>query len=214
MTDLHKEFANSRFFNQARMDRRSADALVGLAAGIVSDGVVKESEARFLHNWLEANLAHLDDPVVNLLYRRLNDMLADGVFDSDEASELLGMLHSFAGLTVGKPTPTEQTFTAPNDLPLNNPCPELEWNGNLYLFTGVMAYGPRKECQQLVIERGGQIASSISKKVHYLVIGSVGNEQWRHSSYGLKIMKAVELRESGVPISIVGEDHWQRTLFG
>lgn len=214
MTDLHNEFANSRFFNQARMDRRSADALVGLAAGIASDGVVKESEAKFLHNWLEANLAHLEDPVVNLLYRRLNDMLADGVLDSDEASELLGMLHSFAGLTVEKPTPTEHTFTAPNDLPLNDPFPDLEWNGNVYLFTGVMAYGPRKVCQELVIERGGQVASGISKKVHYLVIGSVGNEQWRHSSYGLKIMKAVELREAGSPISIVSENHWQGTLFG
>lgn len=54
----------------------------------------------------------------------------------------------------------------------------------------------------------------MSKKVHYLVVGSVGNEQWRHSTYGTKIMKAVELREAGASISIVGEDHWQKMLFG
>lgn len=214
MTDLHNEFGHSRFFNQTRMDRRSADALVGLAAGIVADGTVNHSEARFLHSWLEANLAHLDDPVVNLLYRRLNLMLADGVFDSDEASELLGMLHSFAGLSIAKPLPTEHTFTAPNDLPLCIPAPELICDGRSFVFTGVMAFGPRKECQQIVLDRGGEIAKGVSKKVHYLVIGSVGNEQWRHSSYGLKIMKAVELREAGVPISIIGEQYWQSVLLG
>lgn len=214
MSDLHKEFKQSRFFNQSRMDRRSADALVGLAAGIVADGRVNHTEAKFLRSWLEANLVHLDDPVVNLLYRRLNYMLADGEFDDEEASELLGVLHSFAGLSIEKPTPTEQTFTAPNDLPFCRPAPELVCEGRSFVFTGVMAFGPRKDCQQLVIERGGDIAKGVSKKVHYLVVGSVGNEQWRHSSYGLKIMKAVELREAGVPISIVGEEHWQTAVFG
>lgn len=214
MTDLHREFNQSRFYNQTRMDRRSADALVGLAAGLVADGTVNHQEAAFLKNWLQANLAYLEDPVVNLLYRRLSEMLADGIFDSDEASELLGMLHSFAGLSVTKPFPTDNTFTAPNDLPLCDPVPDFECPGKVFLFTGVMAYGPRKICQQLVLERGGEIAKSVSKKVHFLVVGSVGNEQWRHSTYGLKIMKAVELREAGVPIAIVGEDHWQRRLLG
>lgn len=213
MTDIHNEFGNSRFFHEDRMDRRSADALVGLAAGIVADGVVSQSEAMFLRNWLEANLVHLDDPVVNLLYRRLNLMLADGVLDEEEAGELLGMLHSFAGLSLEKPLPTEHTFTAPNDLPLCDPAPDLICAGRSFVFTGVMAFGPRKECQQIVLDLGGEIAKGVSKKVHYLVVGSVGNEQWRHSSYGLKIMKAVELREAGVPIAIVGEDHWQRVLF-
>jgi hypothetical protein len=41
------------------------------------------------------------------------------------------------------------------------------------------------------------------------MVGSVGNEQWRHSTYGTKIMKAVELREAGASIAIVGEDHWR-----
>lgn len=81
-------------------------------------------------------------------------------------------------------------------------------------LTGVMAYGPRKDRQTLVEERGGLIGGGVSKKVHYLVVGSVGNEQWRQSTYGTKIMKAVELPEAGASIAIVGEDHWQKMLFG
>lgn len=46
--DLHNEFENSKFFHRARIDRRAADALVGVAAGITADGVVNTTEAVFL----------------------------------------------------------------------------------------------------------------------------------------------------------------------
>jgi len=210
--DLHNEFENSRFFNSARMDRRAADALSGIAAGLTADGVVSLEEAKFLQGWLQGNLAHLDDPVINLLYQRLSLMLQDGVLDTDESADLLSILRRFGGTELANAGAAD--YAAPNDLPLNSPAPELHWSGRLFVFTGTMAYGPRKVCQQLVEERGGLISSGVNKKTDYLVIGSIGNEQWRHSSYGLKIMKAVEMRESGVPIAIVGEDLWQRVLFG
>ncbi|MDU9391826.1 BRCT domain-containing protein [Pseudomonas sp. zfem002] len=214
MTDLHKEFENSRFYHEARIDRRSADLLIGLSAGVVADGHITQQEAEFLENWISTNVAHLDDPVINLLYRRLSDMLADGVLDADESVELLAILRSFAGLSAARPGATGNAFTAPANLPLCVPAPELEWDGRLFVFTGVMAYGPRKACEALVTERGGQIGPGVSKKIHYLVIGTVGNEQWLHSTYGTKIKKAVELREAGAEISIISEDHWQRALFG
>ncbi|WP_271105604.1 BRCT domain-containing protein [Pseudomonas tohonis] len=214
MVDLHREFQESRFFHQDRIDRRSADALAGLATGIVADGTINQKEAEFLENWITSNLAHLDDPVINLLYRRLADMLADGVLDADESAELLNMLHGFTGLTINKPSPRDNAFTAPNPLPLCQPAPELQWSGKLFVFTGVMAYGPRKDCEALVIDRGGQIGAGVSKKINFLVVGSIGNEQWLHSTYGTKIKKAVELREAGAPLSIVSEEHWQKAVFG
>ena len=218
MVDLHQEFQNSRFFNEARIDRRSADALVGLAAGIVSDGVVTLKEATFLEEWIAKHLLHLEDPVVNILYRRLSNMLSDGILDAEESRELLAMLQNFSGLSLSQGKAenkaSEASFTTPNDLPFNMPVPEIVWAERLFVFTGVMAYGPRKNCQALIEERGGLIGGGINKKTHYLVVGSVGNDQWRHSSYGLKIMRAVELRESGSPVAIIGEHVWQEALFG
>lgn len=210
MVDLHQEFQNSGFFHEARIDRRSADALVGIAAGLAADGKINQQEAEFLKSWIETHLCHLGDPVVNILYRRLAGMLSDGVLDDDESTELLEMLHQFAGLPVG----SEQIFTTPCSLPLDNPAPALSCSDRVFLFTGVMAYGPRKECELLIVERGGLIGGSVTKKVHYLVVGSIGNDQWLHSSYGTKIKKAVELRESGVSIAIISEEHWQKVLFG
>ncbi|MDR7053754.1 NAD-dependent DNA ligase [Pseudomonas koreensis] len=188
--------------------------LVGLAAGITADGIVNITEAVFLKQWLEDNLAHLNDPVINLLYSRLACMLQDNALDMDESQELLNILRSFSGVGIERPKDGGTAAVTPTDLPFNSPVPDLIWDGRMFVFTGVMAFGPRKDCQALVEERGGLIGGSISKKVHYLVVGSVGNEQWRHSTYGTKIMKAVELREAGASIAIVGEGHWQKMLFG
>jgi NAD-dependent DNA ligase len=212
--DLHNEFSNSKFFHSARIDRRSADALVGIAAGLIADGVVNTTEAVFLKQWLESHVAHLEDPVINLLYSRLSCMLLDNVLDPDESLELLNLLHGFAGLPIAGQQAVGSVAVAANDLPFNAPEPELVWADRVFVFTGVMAYGPRKDCQALVEDRGGLIGGGVSKRVHYLVVGSIGNEQWRHSTYGTKIMKAVELREGGAPIAIVGEGYWQKTLFG
>ncbi|WP_095082582.1 BRCT domain-containing protein [Pseudomonas sp. Irchel s3h17] len=209
MVDLHEEFQNSAFFHEARIDRRSADALVGITAGLAADEKIDQQEAEFLKNWIETHLVHLSDPVVNLLYKRLASMLSDGVLDAEESAELLEMLHQFAGLPIGSTV----TFTSPTTLPLNNPPPILSWVDRVFLFTGVMAYGPRKDCESLILERGGLIGGSVSKKVHYLIVGSIGNDQWLHSSYGTKIKRAVELRESGTSIAIISEEHWQKMLF-
>jgi NAD-dependent DNA ligase len=212
MSDLHREFEKSRFFHAARIDRRSADMLVGIAAGIVADGVVTQEEANFLHQWMESQLAHVEDPVINLLYQRISLMLQDGVLDAEESAELLDTLRGFTGIRPS--APESQPFTSSSTLPLNQPEPDIIPDGKVFVFTGVMAFGPRKECERLIRERGGAISAGVSKKVDYLVVGSIGNEQWRHSSYGTKIIRAVELRESGVPIAIVSEDQWQRVLFG
>lgn len=159
---------------------------------------------------MEQQLVHLEDPVINLLYRRLSDMLKDNMLDAAESAELLELLQQFTG----KPRCSDNPFSSPTSLPLDNPEPTLEWTGRMFLFTGTMAYGPRKACEALVVERGGSIAAGVNKKTHYLVIGSIGNEQWLHSSYGTKIKKAVEIREAGANIAIISEAHWQRAAFG
>ncbi len=207
--DLHQEFKNSRFFHEQRIDKRSAEALIGICAGLIADGAINQQEAEFLKHWIEKHLAQLEDPVINLLYRRLANMLADGILQPDEAAELLDMLKQLSGA----PSDLCRPYTTPTTLPLNNPPPALSWEGRTFVFTGVMAYGPRKDCEQLVLDRGAITSASISRKVNFLVIGSIGNEQWLNSTYGTKIKKALELRESGSPIALVSEEHWQRALF-
>lgn len=210
MTDIHQEFQKSRFFHQERIDRKSVDALIGISVGLIADGQINQLEAQFLQKWIETNLAHLDDPVVNILFRRLNDMLSDGILSAEEAEDLMLLLKQFTGIAPASNAPALRV----SSLPLNDPLPIIDWSDRTFMLTGTMAYGPRKSCESLIVERGGLIGAGVSKKVHYLIVGSVGNEQWLHSSYGTKIKRAVELRESGIPIAIVSEEHWQKALFG
>ena len=211
MVDLHQEFQESRFFHAARIDRRAADMLVGLASGIVADGVVDLQEAAFLRDWMNTHMGELNDPVINTLYRRISNMLQDNALDAEEAADLLDMLRQFAGLA-GAEAP--RNYAAPTSLPLDTPPPALQTEGRIFVFTGIMAFGPRKDCEALVIEHGGLAGSSVTKKINYLVVGSIGNEQWLHSTYGRKIIRAAELRDAGCPLAIVSEDHWQRALLG
>jgi len=208
--DLHQDFQNSRFFHQARIERRAADELIGLSAGLIADGTVNQREAEFLKTWIETNFIHFDDPVVNIIYRRLADMLSDGILQPEESIELVELLHKFTGPTLS----TDKPFVAPSTLPYCNPAPELVLIGRCFMFTGTMAFGPRKDCEALITERGGLIGGTVSKKVNYLVVGSIGNDQWLHSTYGTKIKKAVAIRESGAPLSIISEQHWQKHIFG
>ena len=80
-------------------------------------------------------------------------------------------------------------------------------------MTGKFAYGPRTLCQEVVIDRGGAAAKAVSGKVDYLVVGTFCSSDWLHTSYGLKIQKAAELRANGMPIAIISEDHWAQSAF-
>jgi hypothetical protein len=48
MVDLHQAFERSLYFHKARIDRPSADALVGIAAGLTADGKINPLEAEVL----------------------------------------------------------------------------------------------------------------------------------------------------------------------
>ena len=73
--------AGDEFYNRVGGDRiasRQIDELIGIARGLVADDHINQPEVEFLQKWLAANLHISDQPVVNVLFRRINQMLADG----------------------------------------------------------------------------------------------------------------------------------------
>jgi hypothetical protein len=45
-----------------------------------------------------------------------------------------------------------------------------------------------------------------------LVIDELRSRAWKHTSFGRKIQKAVELRADGRPLAILAEEHWASCL--
>lgn len=59
-----------------------------LVKGMMADGVFVQEEADFLFRWLHDNRERLDQYPYNAIYMRLDNALADGVLDEDEAADL------------------------------------------------------------------------------------------------------------------------------
>lgn len=189
-----------------RIVHRQIDELVGLARGVAADGAINQAEVEFLQKWLAANLGISDQPVIVRLYDRINAILADGVADAEECHDLLDTLNRFASRDFELGEVMKATT-----LPLCDPAPTLRFDGHRYCFTGTFNRGQRKDCEGEVVVRGGS-CGSLTKATNVLVIGMYATESWKHSSFGNKIAKAVDMREAGVPICIVGEEHWTRHL--
>ncbi len=189
-----------------RLIRRDIDQLLGICEFALQDGCIDQGEAAAILTWLNSHQSCLDTWPANILYDRLRAMLHDGVFDDDEQRDLLGLV-----MSISKPPDRNGTVAAAS-LPINNPLPPIVFPDKSFCFTGVFDFGTRAVCQDAVQQRGGLIAGGITKKLHYLVIGNIGSECWKHSSFGLKIAKAVEYRDNGSPLVIVGESHWSAHL--
>ncbi len=198
----------NRRLNAERLTERVLDELIGLARGVIADGSIAESEARFLADWLARNRAVADSWPASILYERVREMLADGALDPAEQAELLDTLHELVG-TGALPA---DAASSSSGLPLDQPQPLILFESRVFCFTGKFVHGTRSECQSAVSSRGAITQSSPTGETHYLVIGAVGSRDWIHSSYGRKIEKAVALRSEGRPLAIVSEPHWVTAL--
>ncbi|UGY16324.1 BRCT domain-containing protein [Bradyrhizobium septentrionale] len=204
------ETAGDDFYNRVGGDRigsRQIDELIGIARGLVADNQISQAEVEFLQKWLAANLHISDQPVVRVLYKRVTEMLSDGIVDDSEKAELLDTLNRFSNRDIGG----LGEILKSTSLPLNDPEPPLTFAGQRYCFTGTFNFGCRKECEQAVQTLGAEVGS-LTQKTTVLVIGIYATDSWKHSSFGNKIMKACEWRDDGLPICLVSETHWKGYL--
>lgn len=188
-----------------RLIAREIDELTGLCKGALLDGTISQIEAEGIRKWLDTHHHCLDTWPASILYERLRAMLADGHLDADEQAELFGIMVRMA-------TPPTDNLPTSTTLPIDEPAPEIAIEGHSFCFTGVFDFGSRARCHEAITQRGGVAVESITKKLHYLVIGNIGSEFWKHSTFGTKIAKAVDYRDQGAPLVITSEAHWVRHL--
>lgn len=198
--------------NRAYFDRRVADRAVqemlGVVKCLVADGVVDNGEMAFFRGWLRANPQALTQWPGDILSRRIERIFADGRIDEDEREDLYQLMHQ----AVGAQTPSTANENLSTRLPLDDPPPPIIWPNRRFVVTGAFVYGPRRLVQQEITQRGGQCAGGLSRKIDYLIVGTIGSEAWIQSTHGRKIEAAIELRNVGVPIAIIGEEAWTGAL--
>jgi NAD-dependent DNA ligase len=183
------------------------DQLIGMCNMILADGAVDDAEAKLLLNWMEANIYAAQDWPGNVLYERIVRAMVDDVIDPDEERELLEVIQQIAGSF-----PTQQSPPVSGAIPFDDPSPSIAYEGASFVVTGQFVFGTRRVVTGAIEKRGGTVKPACSKKVNYLLVGTIGSEEWLHSTHGTKIVKAVELKRAGSPIAIVREESWVHTL--
>src|SRR5437588_661899 len=159
---------------------KAIDQLSGICSGVLADGTVSETEARFFADYVRKFAAY--EPVWPF-----TDILAH--------------------VEQAKP---EETYSAtlPLDSPL--PSPILFPERNFVVTGRFAYGTRQKVSEAILTRGGIPTDSTPTRQTHYLVIGLFASRDWANTNYGRKIERAVELRDLGSGISIISEEHWKQ----
>ncbi len=90
----------------------------------------------------------------------------------------------------------------------------VDLGGASFLFTGKMATLVRKDAENQVRSAGGAVASGVTAKLDYLVIGDDGSPLYGQGRKGSKQVAAEKLVAGGAPIKIISETAFLQMLAG
>ena len=199
-----KEFAKSVAM-EAAVVRKSLNNLMGIVNGLVCDNQLADTEIQFLATWLEENQHIADTYPANIVFRRVSEVMADGVITETERVELLADLKVISGnefMETGAALPAHIAAVFDDD-------PYVEIENRLFVLTGKFLFGTRSACERAILKRGGMVASNVSRRTNYVVVGTMASPAWIEQNFGRKIQKAAELAESGdAEIAVVREPDW------
>jgi len=170
----------------------------------LADNILNDEEIHFLHVWLEDNEQLSSIWPGNIVYSRVRKVLADGIITEDERSYLKKTLSSLIGGTLQE---SGAALGLSISLPLDKAI-VIKIKNKSFCFTGQFLFGTRNACEDIVIKKKGIVFPRVRSDLDYLVIGSLINQEWAHTSYGRKIEKAVLYKKKGLPINIISEDQW------
>jgi NAD-dependent DNA ligase len=198
---------SARSKTAAKIQDRLIDELIGICRGVIADGEVDEKEAIYIGQWIENHRELAEKWPVNILYARVMEMLQDGVLNQEERVELLETLRNITGDST-----MFQEANHSTTLPLDLPAPKINFEGKSFCLTGRFVFGSTFDCEETIAEMGGTISDTPSDETDYLIIGEFCSPEWRHTTFGRSIEKAVELKEAGNSILIISEEHWVESL--
>lgn len=199
-TNLDQNAQPGKGLNADTNLKKHLEHLLGLCRGLLADNELSEGEIIFLDTWMKEHQELNDTWAGRVIAQRLAEILADNIVTPEESADLKQTIEQIIGGGL------EDGITGGNatSLPVDQGA-KITIEGALFCFTGAFVLGTRKACERLVIERGGAAASNVSSKTAYLVIGGLASRDWKHTSHGTKIEKAMALKDKGHHITIIDE---------
>ncbi|MFC3053796.1 BRCT domain-containing protein [Kordiimonas pumila] len=184
------------------------EEFLGVCSGLIADDAINQAEAERFQQWLNTNEDIVSEWPACDISRRLNSFLNDGILDKSEAAELLTALKHLVGGSFAETGST--TIGLPIEV-TKHLAHDLTFEGKTFCFTGKFFFGKRAECEATTREMGGLPIKDVTKKLDYLVVGSIASPFWLTSHFGTKIKRVMSMREDSFPY-LVGEDVWRQSI--
>jgi hypothetical protein len=182
--------------------------LLGLARGVLADGVVNEAEARALQDWVQWHPDAMARWPVSILARRLERIFRDGLVDPEERADLAELLRRILEGTPGPPMRVHPTA----ELPLDPVAPVVTFQGRNFVFMGRFASGSAASRTRRVVALGGTVEPEVTSRTDMVVVGAFTGEDAVEGPVAEGLARAVGLRAGSGRPSIIGEEHWIASL--
>lgn len=186
---------------------KSMQTLFGICSGIVADNHINDNEIFFLKTWLNDYQDVAEIWPGSAIYARVINVLNDGIITNEERENLL---HALKEITGNYFTDTGAAQAEITGIPFD--IVPVVFAQNIFCFTGEFIAGTRAYCRKITEQVGAETIDNMTKKVNYLVIGTMNSPAWIQESYGHKIAYAIELKNKDHPVLIVTEKHWNNSL--
>lgn len=200
---LCEKLRSTEYYDMVTADLQRLHALVG---GIAADCVIQIEELRGLSDWLNDH-EHLKtcwpyDEIGSLV----TSVLGDNKIDKHEHEALLHFFSEFTAILDSRTIVRPKISDGLSLVGLCAVCPEIQFSGFTFCFTGASYKYTRAQFAELVGKLGGEPVNNVSAKLNYLIIGADGNPCWAYACYGRKVEKAVSLRKEGARLLLVHEN--------
>lgn len=198
----------TRAFNWHRNLKKSLESLLGLCQGMLADNRLNAEEILFLDAWLKDNEEIARAWPGDVIAQRVRTILADGAVTEEEAEDLKDTLARMLGGTLQE---SGSACGMATRLPVDD-VDRIVFDDRVFCLTGKFIYGPRRKCEEAILDHGGKISCGVVKNMDYLIVGTLASRDWAYTSHGRKIEKAVSYRDDGAKILIVAEERWTKFL--
>lgn len=205
--NLYKEFGDEAFYRKNNShscgQKYSEETLAirelqNILKEIIKDGEVSVNEVFFLKNWMEDHYTLRGNYPFDRVYDSLEKVLADGIITDNERFDLQVLFTEYIDPVNAYNCDIDEDI--------------VSIEGNHFCLTGEFSFGTRDDVCKYIEKAGGVIDKSTKKSTNYVVVGSLGSDNWKTEKYGSKIQKALEWNKKGSDISIIKENQLMQLI--
>lgn len=193
---------------RSRNVTKAVEHLLGICTGLVADNRIDDAEVEFLDLWIKQYPDVTTCWPGKIIADRLRSILADGVITEAERKDFLETLKGICGFQLEETGAAEAAVAS---IPFDDD-PSIYFDSRTFCFTGRFLFGTRANCEREILKRGSTAVDGVNSKLEYLVVGTLIEPTWAHTSYGRKIEKAIDFINKGHGIAIISERQWVEAL--